>query len=77
MFWGIVAIIGFIVVLMLILAYGLTIGFAFFTAYMGYIGAGELGTQSEFMKLFGAMVGFFIGLGMGNFVRKMFVGEDF
>lgn len=73
--WAVVAIVGVIVMIGLVMAYGLTILFAVFTAYMGYIGMSETGTTSEFMKLFGALIGFFIGLGMGKSLRRMFVGD--
>jgi hypothetical protein len=75
MLWVIGFFIGLIVFVGLFMAFGLSIIFAGFTAYMGYIGASELGTNSEFIKLFGGMIGFFIGLAMGKFVRKMLVGE--
>lgn len=75
MLWVIAFFVGLIGFVGLFMAFGLLIIFAGFTAYMGYIGASELGTNSEFVKLFGGMIGFFIGLWMGKLVRKMLVGE--
>ena len=36
---------------------------------VGYIGVSELGVNSEFVKLFGGMIGFFIGLWM-TYIRS-------
>lgn len=75
MLWVIAFFGGLIIFIGLFMAYGLSIIFAGFTAYMGYIGATETGVTSEFAKLFCGMIGFFIGLGMGKFVRRLLVGE--
>lgn len=75
MLWVIAFFVGLIVFVGLFMVFGVSIIFAGFTAYMGYIGASELGSTSEFVKLFCGMIGFFVGLGMGKFVRKMLLGE--
>jgi Zn-dependent protease with chaperone function len=61
-----------LMVMGLVLTYGLSILIAVFTAYMGYVGISELGIDSEFFKLFGGMIGFFIGLWMKKFVVQLF-----
>lgn len=70
-------ILGFIalIILSLVITYGLSILIAVFMAYLGYIGISEMGIDSEFFKLSGGMIGFFIGLLMKKFVVQLF-NED-
>lgn len=55
----------------LIFPLGFIIIFSFFGAYMGYIGAIELGISSEFFKLFLGLLGFLLAGYIAPSIQKI------